>query len=78
MTLAISHQTTRIALQIVIDDDSGGLALSLVFLTGLFSRIAWLVTSVGFLSQDVTEAAIFTGKVFSICLVSLAWGVGIG
>lgn len=78
MTLTLTHQATRIAFQIIIDDDSGGLALSIVFLTGLFSKIAWLATTTNFLIQDVTEAATFTGKVFSICAISLAWGVGVG
>lgn len=77
MTMTMTHQTARIAFQIVILDESAGLALSLVFLTGLFSKIAWLATTTSFLIQDATEAATFTGKVFSICAISLAWGIGV-
>ncbi len=82
-TLTLSHQT-RLAVNIVIEDDTGTLAFCLFFATGLFalcSKISRFVLSVGhelsMLAGDLRQAIEFTDKVFSIVFVSLTFGLGV-
>lgn len=77
MTLASS---TRIAVHVVIQDDSGNLAALLMALTaliGLLVQFGQFVASVIMLVSDTVQALDFTLKVFSIGLKSVAYGLGV-
>lgn len=76
---ALTH-TTRIAVQIVIQDDTGRVAallLALTALIGLLVRFGNFVSSVALVISDAIEAVTFTAKVFSIGLKALAYGLGV-
>jgi hypothetical protein len=77
-------QQTRLAVNIVIEDDSGLLAFSIVLATRLFALFwqagRW-VSSVGdelsALANDARAALDFTGKVFAIGVSALGYGLGV-
>lgn len=81
--LTFQHQT-RLAVQIVIEDDTGMLIYSFLFITGLFTHLkktyqlvitakrellGWVI--------DLKSALDFTSKVFAIGFNSLAYGLGV-
>lgn len=77
MTLAHS---TRIAFQVIIDDDTGTIASFLAALTmliGLLLAAGQLVSSVALFVSDFIEAGRFTSTVFIIAFKALAFGIGI-
>lgn len=81
--LTLNHQT-KLTVKIVIEDDAGALACSILLVTQLFtwlwqlSRLAssaryeWLL-----LTGDLKAAFAFTGKVFVIACHALAYGLGV-
>lgn len=76
-------QQTRLAVNIVIEDDTGLLAFSIMLATRLFTlfwQAGQWVSSVNYqlsaLTSDVKAALDFTGKVLTIGLNSLAYGLG--
>lgn len=80
--LTLNHQT-RLAVQIVIKDESGTLALSILLATQLFTllwQIGQGVVSMGYewslWLQDVQAALSFTAKMLIIGFK--AWGYGLG
>ena len=77
MTLA---HTTRIAVQIVVDDDTGSAAALIVALTTLVTllvKFGSLLQGAALLVGDFVEAARFTNTVFTIGFKSLAFGMGV-
>lgn len=78
MTTAVMH-STRIAVQIVVDDDTGNVAaliLAITVLINLFLQFGHFVSMILLLTNDFVEAAQFTAAVFTIGFRSLAWGMG--
>ncbi|MCL4300559.1 MAG: hypothetical protein KJ077_32785 [Anaerolineae bacterium] len=78
MTTAVLH-STRIAVQIVVDDDTDSIAALILAITALINLLLQLghfVSKVVVLITDFVEAAQFTAAVFTIGFRSLAWGVG--
>lgn len=76
---ALAH-TTRIAVTVVIQDDTGrvaGLLVALAALVGLLVRFGKVVTDLILLVCDVIEAVTFTAKVFTIGFKAMAWGLGV-
>ncbi len=79
MTAALMH-TTRIAVQIVIDDEAGQFAqlvTALTALAGLLLRIIYTTRPVVVFVADLIEAAAFTIALFSIIGKALAFGLGV-
>lgn len=81
--LTLNHQT-RLAVQIVIEDDSGTLALSILLVTQFFTllwQIGQGVVSIGYECslwlQDVQAGLSFTAKVLVIGLKALGYGLGV-
>jgi hypothetical protein len=81
LTLA---QQTRIAVNILIEDDTGALLYSLLVVTSLF-KLLWRIVQAlvnikhefeGFVT-DIQTALQFAGKVLIISGKSLAFGVGL-
>jgi hypothetical protein len=78
------HQQTRIAVNVIIEDDTGMLAFSILFVTGLFT-VCWQISRVvsalkselSLLAGDLTVAVDFTGKVLVIAFRSLTFGLGL-
>ncbi len=77
-------QQTRLAVNIVIEDDTGLLAFSIVFVTKLFTllwNVSQWVSSVSYESSawvsDVKIALDFTGKVLIIGFSALTYGLGV-
>lgn len=81
--LTLQHQT-RMAVHIVIEDDTGMLIFSFLFITNLFTHLkkahqlvitakrellGWVI--------DLKSALDFTAKVFAIGFNSLVYGLGI-
>ena len=82
-SLTLNHQT-RIAIQVVIEDDTGVLIFSILVVTRLLAllyRISRFVVSVLneglLLANDVRAALSFTNKVLAISLNALAYGLGV-
>lgn len=78
------RQQTRLAITILIEDDTGTLAMSLVLVTGLMwwlwqtgQTIAGLYRRLAGWAQDFYEAITFTYKVTSIWVTALAYGLGV-
>lgn len=78
------HSQTRLAVQIVIEDDSGILALSIALTTQalvLFWRLGQRVISAGhevtIWVHDMHAALSFTGKVLVIGFKALGYGLGV-
>jgi hypothetical protein len=76
-------QQTRLAVKIAIEDDTGLLAFSIVLTTRVFTlfwQAGQWVSSVNYqlsaLTSDFKAALDFTGKVLTIGLNSLAYGLG--
>ena len=83
MTSTLTTQTS-ITIQIIIQDDSGALALSVWFMVRLFSwlwrlsrAIALITEEVSTMARDITTALKFTWAVLCIIAASLAFGLGI-
>jgi hypothetical protein len=81
--LTLNHQT-RIAVQIIIEDDTGLLLFSVSVVTRLFSLLwqasqavasVWTVCSTWL--SDLAAALAFTGKVLVISWNALAFGLGV-
>jgi hypothetical protein len=76
MTRALMH-STRIAVHVLVDDDSGSVAaliMALVALVNLLVRLGGLIAGATQWVSDFTEAARFTSAVFTIAFKSLAFG----
>lgn len=72
--------STRIAVTVVIQDDTGrvaGLLVALTALIALLIRFGKVVSDLILLVSDVIEAVTFTAKVFSIGLKAFAFGLGV-
>jgi hypothetical protein len=81
--LTLNHQT-RLAVQIVIEDDTGALAFSILLVTTLFAlvrHVGQIVSATGYeLStwvSDFKAALDFTGKVLVIGFNAMAYGFGV-
>ncbi len=82
-SLTLCHQT-RLAVKVVIEDDTGMLAFSIVLATRLFtlfwqaSRFAAAASyEVSALVSDLKAALDFTAKVLVIGFNALAYGLGV-
>lgn len=82
-TLTLHHQT-RLAVTIIVEDDTGVLAYSILLVTSLFAylwKISQFVTTtqreLSLLIADLKAAFNFTSKIFAIGFNSLAYGLGI-
>lgn len=78
--MMILANSTRIAVQIVVDDDTGSAAALIVALTALVSllvKFGTLLQEAAMLVGDFVEAARFTNAVFAIGFKSLAFGMGV-
>jgi hypothetical protein len=80
--LTFSHQTT-LAVKIIIEDETGVLAFSIIVVTKLFAcfrQLSQLITAisdeVSGVINDLKAALDFTAKVFAIGFNSLAYGLG--
>jgi hypothetical protein len=81
--LTLYHQT-RLAIHIIIEDESGMLAGSILLVTTLFTLV-WAVgrfvasasDEVSLLVREIKAALIFTGKVLVIGFSALAYGLGV-
>ena len=81
--LILGHQTT-LAVHIIIEDETGVLAFSILLVTRLFTcfwHLSQLLVTAGYelslLVNDLKAALSFTTKVFAIAFNSLAYGVGV-
>ena len=82
-TLTLNHQT-RLAVQIIIEDDTGALTFSILLATRLFAllyQVSQVISFIGYelslLIGDLKTALNFAGKVFAIGLNALAYGFGV-
>lgn len=82
-TLTLHHQT-RLVVNVIIEDDTGVLACSILLVTSLFAylwRASQFVTAIKrellVLVTDLKAALDFTAKVFAIGFNSLAYGLGV-
>lgn len=76
---ALAH-STRIAVTVVIQDDTGRVATLLVAvaaLVGLLTRFGLFVSGVAGVISDAFEAVAFAATVFSIGLKAFAFGLGV-
>ena len=74
--MILSH-STRIAVRVIIDDDTGHIVAFLLALTTLITmliKFGQLVSEVVLLVNDFVEATHFTSTVFIIGFKSLAFG----
>lgn len=78
------HHQTRLAVNILIEDDTGVLACSILLITHLFTlfrqasqAVAAIRRECSLLLTDFKAALHFTAKVFAIGFNSLAYGLGI-
>jgi len=83
MIRQLTHQTV-LAVYLVVKDDTGGLTLSITFITSFFVflwRLGQIATSVkrelAMLNNDVKAAIAFTSKVLQIGFFSLTYGLGV-
>lgn len=77
--MTLSH-STRIAVQMAVEDDTGNVVALIAALTALVSllvKLGSLLTEAALLVGDLIEAARFTNLVFTIGLKSLAFGMGV-
>jgi hypothetical protein len=82
-SLTLNHQT-RIAVQIIIEDDTGLLTFSTAVVTSLFTLFWQVSQTVSAIRSewsawvsDIKAALDFTGKVLSIGFNALAYGLGV-
>lgn len=78
--MMIFANSTRIAVQVVVDDDTGSAAaliMALAALVSLLVKFGSLIQEAALLIGDFVEAARFTNAVFAIGLKSLAYGMGV-
>jgi hypothetical protein len=82
-SLTLNHQT-RLAVQIVIEDDTGALAFSILLATtllALFRPIGQIVSATGYevstWVSDLKAALSFTGKALVIGFNAMAYGFGV-
>lgn len=69
--------TTRIAVHVLVDDDTGSAAaliMAVAVLVNLLVKLGGLITEAAQWVSDITEAARFTSTVFTIGFKSLAFG----
>ena len=77
--MTLTHQT-KIAFQVIVDDDTGTVVNFLTALTvliGMLVRFVQMMSSAILLVSDIVEAINFTATVWGIGLRSLAYGVGV-
>ena len=78
------QQQTRIAVKIIIEDETGVLAFSILWVTGLFTLL-WRINQwasafsdeLSSLASDLVKALDFTAKVLTIGFTALAFGLGL-
>lgn len=77
-------QQTILVIQVMVKDDTGTLAWSLSLVTKvliLLRQVDSLATNINrearLLTSDMREAVMFTGKVMAICVIALAYGLGV-
>jgi hypothetical protein len=82
-TLTLHHQT-RIAVSVIIEDDSGVLIYTIFLITRLFTLlrrtgqlVAAILSELSLLMIDLKAALNFTAKVLVIGFNSLAYGLGV-
>jgi hypothetical protein len=73
----MTFDTTRVLITVQLVDDGYELAYLFAFVTGLFAMLAGLIAYIDGWIEDITEAVIFTGKVVTIAVKSLAFGLGV-
>lgn len=76
MRRALMH-STRIAVQVAIEDDTGqvaALAMALTALVNLLLGLGGIVQELVFLARDIKQAIDYTNTLFTIAFKSLAWG----
>ena len=78
------HHQTKLAVHIIVEDDTGVLAYSILFVANLFAyiwKIRQFVTAnrreFSVLVTDLKTALDFTAKVFAIGFNSLIFGLGV-
>lgn len=79
MTSVLMH-STRIAVHVLVDDDTGSAAaliMAIAALVGLLVKLGGLITEATQWVSDFTEAAHLTNAVFIIAFRSLAFGLGV-
>jgi hypothetical protein len=75
--MILTHQT-RIAVKVVINDDTGNVAaliMALTALIGLLVRLGQFINELALWVNDFNEAARFTHTVVIIGFKALAWGI---
>lgn len=79
--MAITNfESTRIIVQVAIDDDSGriqALLTAVALLIAIVTRTGLVLSSAALFVSDVAQAADFTVKVLVIGAKSLAYGLGV-
>lgn len=77
--MTLSATKVLVTIQLV-DDHGNDLIYALALVTSLFALLASVgrfgIYVAGWV-EDITEALVFTAKVFDIALVSLAYGMGV-
>lgn len=76
MTRTLMH-STRIAVQIAIEDDTGNVAALIMALTALVNLLLGLggfIQEIVFLACDIKDAIDYTSTLFTIVFKSVAWG----
>lgn len=77
--MTLTHQT-RIAVNVLVEDDTGSVAaliMALTLLVNLLVGVGRFVNGVILWLGDFAEAARFTSTVFTIGFKSLAFGMGV-
>jgi len=73
----LNLNATRILITVQMMDDTDELAYLFAIVTGLFERVAWGIASVAAWYRDTKEAATVAGKIISIGVASLRFGMGL-
>lgn len=80
MAITSFENSTRIIVQIAIDDDTGriqALLTAVALLIAIVTKTGLVLSSAALLVSDVAQAADFTIKVLVIGLKSIAYGLGV-
>lgn len=80
MAITSFENSTRIIVQIAIDDDTGriqALLTAVALLIAIVTRTGLVLSSAALFVSDVAQAADFTIKVLVIGLKSIAYGLGV-
>lgn len=77
---ALMRSNTRIAVQVIVEDDTGDVAtliMTLSVLIAVMARAGRVISDIVQFAGDVADSVYFTATVFEIGFVSLAWGLGV-